>query len=144
LNASCPGVFFSWDTDMIDDYTEYVISFLEVKKKEMFTGNIKISIEKGNLTYISESSIPEFSAMEVDGSFDLALNIKKACQKGYYGSLHIRFDNGKLTNYSYIQSWQGPVMDKMLTDLHTNHKIHNMTRVVKIKGKTRFVMATKG
>jgi hypothetical protein len=99
---------------MQEERIESILSYLNRKTAEHYTGGIRMGFEDGRPASFVESTNPDHSAPVVERDFDVKEIIKKACKGKYFGTLFFIYESGNITNFSYLQSWQGRVLEEML------------------------------
>jgi hypothetical protein len=99
---------------MQEERIESILSYLNRKADEHYTGGVRMGFEDGRPASFVESTNPDHTAPKVPGNFNERDVIKKACRNKYFGTLFFIYEAGKITHFSYIQSWQGRVLEEML------------------------------
>jgi hypothetical protein len=120
---------------MLEEPVKSILSYLDGKAREGFTGGIKMGFENGRPASFAESTNPDFKVPEVQREFSLEDNIRKACGGKFYGTLFFVFREGCITHFYYNRTWQGQVLEDML-------------RIIsglpgKAKPKTRFTVVVR-
>jgi hypothetical protein len=94
---------------------ESILDLYDGKRREGFTGGIKIGFEQGRPVNCSEYSNPEQDPPPVPKGFNPEDRIKKACTDGYYGSLLFIFKDGEITHFSYVRTWAGKGIEELFS-----------------------------
>jgi hypothetical protein len=98
----------------MQESADFILGLFEKKRRENFTGGVKLGFEQGRLVNCSEYSNPEQSPPPVPEGYNLKEKIVKACNTSYYGSLLFILQEGKITHFSYVQTWAGRGVEGLL------------------------------
>jgi hypothetical protein len=97
-----------------------LICLLDRKRREKFTGGIKLGFDQGRPVNCSEYSDPKDLPPPISQGFSVREQIKKACASDYYGSHTYIFNNGEITHVSTVQTWAGRSIQVLLEEASTN------------------------
>jgi hypothetical protein len=128
----CSFLIGNWKMPV--EYVKSILSYLDVKAREWFTGGIKMGFENGMPVSFAESTNPNFNVPEVQNEFSLEDSIKKVCSKKFYGTLFLVYREGCITNFYENRTWQGQVLEDML---------HVFSSPGKAKPKTHFTVVVR-
>jgi hypothetical protein len=93
-----------------------VVRYIDKRKREKFTGGIKISFDSGLLNSFSERGVIDERMLPVKQDFDLAERIKEVWQSDLSGSFFLALEDGALKGFSFVRTWNGAVAIKRLLD----------------------------
>jgi hypothetical protein len=93
-----------------------LICLFDKKRREKFTGGIKLGFEQGRLVNCVEYSDPERMPPLLPDDFSLRECFRMACSSGFYGSLLFFFKNGTIRNASSVRTWTGPGIQSLLEE----------------------------
>jgi hypothetical protein len=119
---------------MLEEPVKSILSYLDGKAREGFTGGIKMGFENGRPVSFAESTNPDFKVPEVQREFSMEDSVKRACSGKFYGTLFLVYREGNITHFYYNRTWQGQVLEDML-------KFSGLAG--KAKPKTRFTVAVR-
>jgi hypothetical protein len=128
----CSFLIGSWK--MLEEPVKSILSYLDGKAREGFTGGIKMGFEDGRPASFAESTNPDFKVPEVQREFSLEDRVKKACSRKFYGTLFLVYREGNITNFYDNRTWQGQVLEDML---------NSFGLPVEVKPKTRFTVRVR-
>jgi hypothetical protein len=119
---------------MPEEPVKSILSYLDGKAREGFTGGIKMGFENGKPASFAESTNPDFKMPEVQKEFSIEDSVKKACGGRFYGTLFLVYSKGCITHFYYNRTWQGQILEDML----------NVSGLPgKARLKTRFTVAVR-
>jgi hypothetical protein len=115
---------------MQEEYREKILTYLDNKKRECFTGGVKIGFEHGRPSGISENLKPDPETnLLIKNDFNIVEQINLACTGDFFGTLIFVYDCGEVTHFNRIKTIQGTVLSKML-DERTAIQPRQKSRVV--------------
>jgi len=94
-------------------HKEAIISYLNDKTQEGFTGGVKIGFEYGRPSSVAENFHVEVLIPLPDG-FDIKKQVTEALNGDFFGTLFFVFKDGQITHFNRIRTFQGKVLDKVI------------------------------
>jgi hypothetical protein len=93
-----------------------VVRYIDKRKREKFSGAIKISFDSGLLNSFSERGIVEERMVAVKEGFDIVERIKDVWLSDLSGSVFLALEDGVLKGFSFVRTWNGSMAIKRLLD----------------------------
>jgi len=100
---------------MPDERIKSILSYLAGKTREGFTGGIKMGFEDGKPKGFAETDNPDTTIARIKPDFKINERISMACTPGFFGTLFLVYENGEITHSCYNKTFNGQVLDKMLS-----------------------------
>jgi hypothetical protein len=98
----------------MQEHTGSVRSFIDVQRRNKFTGGIKIGFSEGNPNYLSFSDSPDFDIPSIPPDFKLDEKLSMVTNNLFSGSLFLVLDQGNITKCGYHQTLQGRRLSEFL------------------------------
>jgi hypothetical protein len=93
---------------------ESILSYLDGKARDGFTGGIRMGFEDGRPHSFAETDNPDTTIAETKAEFDIGDKLKTACTPKYYGTLFLVYDHGRITHFCSNKTMNGKVLEEML------------------------------
>jgi len=91
-----------------------ILSYLDGKAREGFTGGVRMGFEDGRPQSFAETKNPDKEIPETIPGFNIKKELETACTDKYYGTLFLVYESGQIIRFSTMRTYQGKVLDEML------------------------------
>ena len=94
---------------------EKTIDFLNKKRRQGFSGCVKMAFEDGKLSHIMEANhldLPMTKIFSQKEVFDL---VAVTAERGFCGQLVFFFNHGKIDFYSFVRNYRGEALEAILS-----------------------------
>lgn len=91
-----------------------IAGFLEKKRRQGFTGCVKMVFEDGKLSLVTEANrleIPRSKIFSQKAVFEL---LATTAEKGFCGTLVFFFNRGEMESYSFSRNYRGDSLDALM------------------------------
>ena len=97
-----------------EEFVKNILSYLDGKEKACFSGGIRMGFEDGRPHSFAETKNPDREIPEAGPNFNIAEEIKTACSAQFYGTLFLVYENGRITRFNPVRTFQGKALEEML------------------------------
>lgn len=91
-----------------------IFAYLDRKKKELFSGSIKLSFECGDCIAISEANRHDIPLTKTENNNIAESCLNMAAKTDFNGAVVFVFESGKIAEYAYSKTYKGDTLKKFL------------------------------
>ena len=89
---------------------------LDKKRRQGFSGCVKMAFEDGKLSLVSEANHLDFPMSKVFSRETVLELAGMASEKGFCGTLVFFFNRGEIEFYSYLRNYKGDSLEAFLNE----------------------------
>ena len=94
---------------------EKIIDFLRQKRRQGFTGCVKMAFEDGKLSFILEANHLDLPMTKIFSQKEVSELVAITAESGFCGQLVFFFNHGKIDFYSFVRNYRGEALEAILS-----------------------------